>query len=69
MVRYVRVSCALRLAIIPIVPSHHIDLAPHEESKPESVGLVHLLLVKLGIRIKEDNSWRINVLRHFCLHL
>ena len=69
MVRYVRVSCALWLAIVSVVPSHHIDLAAHEESEPESVGLVYLLLVKLGIGVEKDYSWKINVLRRLCLHL
>ena len=49
--------------VIPIIPSHHIDIILHEELEPEAIWRVDLLLIALSIRTEENYRWVFRILQ------
>ena len=69
MITGVRVWISLRSSIVSVVPSHHINFVGHEKFQPESIWWMHLLLVKLGVRVEENHGWLLQVLWKISFHL
>ena len=69
MVARVRIGISLRPAIISVVPSHHIYFIGDKKLQPESIWGMHLLLVKLGVRVEENHGGLLQVLWKISVHL
>ena len=50
------IRCSLRPPIVPVIPSHYIDLILYEELEPKAIWRMNLLLIALSIRTEEDDS-------------